>query len=305
MRILAYVHTMNDAEVVERALDAIKRQTRPPEAILVVDNASTDGTVDRAFSKDVAIVRNSTNLGCTGAIGIGFARAMEQKFDWTWVLEPDGVPEPDALEKLLGFFERLPPLQKEQIYFLACRLGTGEKEYSPILLSEAGLEFLSPNPNADSCRCDCFLWSGSLFRMPAVAKIGLPSPDYFADLSELEYGYRARQLGFAGYVVNASVLHHNLGRPGGNAERLLRLGPLSFPLFETSPLRAYYFPRNLLYFWIYQFRPYRPRWVLRSIVYALVYTAGFAVRPVSHRRQLMSCMRGLWDGLTAHIERRY
>lgn len=305
MRILAYVHTMNDAEVVERALDAIKRQTRPPDAILVVDNASTDGTVDRAFSKDVAIVRNSTNLGCTGAIEIGFARAMEQKFDWTWVLEPDGVPEPDALEKLLGFFERLPPLQKEQVYFLACRLGTGEKEYSPVLLSEAGLEFLSPNPNVDSCRCDCFLWAGSLFRMPAVAKIGMPSLDYFLDLAELEFGYRAQQLGFAGYVVNGSVYHHNLGRAPGYTMRLLRLGPLSFPLFEMSSSRAYYYSRNLLYFWMYQFRPYRRRLALRSIVHALVFTASFAVRPVSHRRQVMSCLRGLWDGLTAHIERRY
>jgi rhamnopyranosyl-N-acetylglucosaminyl-diphospho-decaprenol beta-1,3/1,4-galactofuranosyltransferase len=305
MRVLAHVHTFNDAEVVERALDAIRRQTRPPDAIVVVDNASTDGTLDRIFSKDVTVVRNPSNLGMGGAIGIGFARAAEQGFDWTWVLDPDGVPEPDALEKLLGFFERLAPLQREQVYFLACRLGTGEKEYAPILLSEAGLEFLPLNPNADSCRCDCFLWAGSLFRMPAVAKIGMPSPDYFADLSELEFGYRAQQLGFAGYVVNASVLHHNLGRPPGNAVRLLRLGPLSFPLFEASPLRAYYYPRNLLYFWMYQFRPYRPRLALRSIVHALVYTAGFAVRPVSHRRQLMSCLRGLRDGLTGHIERRY
>jgi rhamnopyranosyl-N-acetylglucosaminyl-diphospho-decaprenol beta-1,3/1,4-galactofuranosyltransferase len=305
MRIMAHVHTFNDAAVVERALDAIRRQTRPPDAIIVVDNASTDGTLDRVFSTDVTVVRNSTNLGMGGAIGIGFSRAMDQGFDWTWVLDPDGIPEPDALEKLLGFFERLPPSEKEPVYFLACRLGTGESGYTPILLTESGLEYLPLNANADSCRCNCFLWSGSLFRIPAVAKIGLPSPDYFADLSELEYGYRARQLGFAGYVVNASVLHHNLGRPSGNAKRLLRLGPLSFPIFETSPLRAYYFPRNLIYFWMYQFRPYRPRWVLRSIVYALVYTAGFAVRPVSHRRQLMSCMRGLWNGLTAHIERRY
>jgi GT2 family glycosyltransferase len=231
---------------------------------------------------------------------------MEQKFDWTWVLDPDGVPEPDALEKLLEFFERLPPSQKEQVYFLACRLGTGGSGYNPILLTESGLEYLPLNANADSCRCNCFLWSGSLFRMHAVVKIGLPSQDYFADLSELEYGYRARQVGLVGYVVNRSVLHHNVGRPSGNAAGLLRLGPLSLPIiFESSPLRAYYATRNLLYFWLYQFRPFRPRWALRSIVHALGYTAGFAIRPLSRRPQLMSCIRGLWDGLTAHIERRY
>jgi rhamnopyranosyl-N-acetylglucosaminyl-diphospho-decaprenol beta-1,3/1,4-galactofuranosyltransferase len=125
MRILAHVHTFNDSEVIDRALEAIRRQTRLPDAIVVVDNASTDGTLDRIFSKDVTVVRNSTNLGMGGAIGIGFACAMEQEFEWTWVLDPDGVPEPDALEKLLEFFERLSPSQKEQIYFLASRLGTG------------------------------------------------------------------------------------------------------------------------------------------------------------------------------------
>src|SRR4029077_7801483 len=156
MRSLSIVMTLfkpRDAEVIDRALEAIRRQTRLPDAIVVVDNASTDGTLDRIFSNDVTVVRNSTNLGMGGAIGIGFACAMEHEFEWTWVLDPDGVPEPDALEKLLEFFERLPPSQKEQVYFLACRLGTGESGYNPILLTESGMEFLPLNANADSCRC--------------------------------------------------------------------------------------------------------------------------------------------------------
>ena len=305
MRVLAHIHTHNEAEFIEQALAALQRQTRQPDAIVIVDNLSTDGTLDRIFPESVTVIRNATDLGATGSVAVGLAHALKEKFDWTWVLDADSVPEPEALEELLGFFERLPPSEKSQVYFLACRLGTGGKGFAPILLTELGLEFLSLNANADLCRCDSFLWSGSLFHMPAVAKIGLPSADYVMDLAEMEYGYRARQVGFAGYVVNASVLHHNVGRPSGNSETLLRLGPLSFPLFETSPMRAYYYPRNLLYFWIYQFRPYRLRWVLRSIVHALVYTAGFAVRPVSHRRHLVSSLRGLWDGLTAHIERRY
>jgi glycosyltransferase involved in cell wall biosynthesis len=150
MRILAHVHTFNDTEVIDRALEAIRRQSRPLEAVVVVDNASTDGTLDRTFSKDVTVIRNSTNLGMGGAIGIGFAHALQQEFDWTWVLDPDGVPEPDALEKLLGFFESLPSLKKEQVYFLACRLGTGGSGHDPILLTESGLEYLphhaSQNP---------------------------------------------------------------------------------------------------------------------------------------------------------------
>jgi glycosyltransferase involved in cell wall biosynthesis len=308
MRVLAHVHTFNDADVIEQALDALQRQTRPPDAIVIVDNASTDATLDRTFPKGVTVVRNLTNLGSSGAVGVGFTHAMEQEFDWTWILDADSVPEPDALENLLGFFQRLPASQREQVSFLACRLvngSGGDEEHRPISLTRSSFEFVSLDADAGYCRCDCFIWSGSLFRMPAVAKIGLPSADYFIDLSELEYGYRARQLGLTGYIVNSGLLHQDVGRPPGVVTRTCRFGPFSFRLLELSPLRCYYHVRNMLYFWLYQCRPPRPLWVFRSIVHAIFYPRTFALRPVSHGRHLIACYRGAWDGLTGHMERRY
>ena len=141
--------------------------------------------------------------------------------------------------------------------------------------------------------------------MPAVAKIGLPSADYVMDLGELEYGYRARELGFSSYVVFNSVLHQDVGRKPGVTARIFRLGPLSFRLYEMSPLRCYYHVRNMLYFWLYQCRPRRPRRVVRTIVHAIVFPRTFAVRPLSHNRHLIACLRGLWDGLTGNMAARY
>jgi glycosyltransferase involved in cell wall biosynthesis len=107
MRVLTLVITFNDAAVIEQALGGLQRQTRPSDAIIIVDNASTDGTLDKDFSNSVIIHRNSENLGPSGAIRIAFAFALENGFDWTWVLDADSVPEPNALEKLLGFFDHL------------------------------------------------------------------------------------------------------------------------------------------------------------------------------------------------------
>jgi rhamnopyranosyl-N-acetylglucosaminyl-diphospho-decaprenol beta-1,3/1,4-galactofuranosyltransferase len=306
-RVLAYIHTFNDSQVIEQALDALRRQTRPPDAIVIVDNASTDETLHRTFTETVTVIRNLENLGTSGAVRVGFTHALKEKFDWTWVLDPDSVPEPDALANLLAFFERLPPAEQEKVCFLACRLapGSGEADYRPIVLTRSGVERILLDADTGDCRCDCFLWSGSLFRMPAVTMIGLPSVDYFTDLSELEYGYRARQLGLTGYIVSSGVLHQDVGRRPGVATRTLRFGPFSFRLFELSPLRCYYHVRNTLYFWLYQCRPYRPRWVFRSIVHALFFPRTFAVRPHSHGRHLIACLRGAWDGLTGHMERRY
>ena len=307
MRVLVHIHTMNDAAVIEQALAALGRQTRPPDGILIVDNASTDGTLDRSFPEDATIVRNNHNLGSAGAVRVGFAHALEHHFDWIWIIDADSVPEPEALANLLGFYADLPPAEQQTVCFLGCRLGQqgGPADHRPHLVTPSGVERLTLDADAGHCRCDCFIWSGSLFRMAAVAKIGLPAADYFIDLAELEYGYRARRLGYSSYIVFSSILHQDVGRRPGITTRTWRLGPLSVQLYDMSPLRCYYHVRNMLYFWLYEYRPMRPRWVVRSLVHAIVFPSTFAARPIRYRRHLVSCLRGAWDGLTMHLERRH
>jgi GT2 family glycosyltransferase len=307
MRVLAHIHTFNEAAVIEQALEGLRRQTRPPDAIIIVDNGSTDGTLDRIFPKHATVVRNPEDLGTSGSVAVGLNHSLMEGFDWTWVLDADSVPEPDALANLLTFFERLPSREREQVCFLACRLATGSNkaDHRPLILTAWGVSQVPIDVGMDHCRCDCFIWSGSLFRMSAVAKIGLPSGDYFMDLAELEYGYRARRLGFSSYVVSGSVLHQDVGRNSGVTTRTWRFGPISFRLYETSPVRCYYHIRNMLYFCLYQYRPVRPRLFVHSIVHAVFFPRTFAVRPLSHGRHLIACLRGLWDGLTGNMAARY
>jgi rhamnopyranosyl-N-acetylglucosaminyl-diphospho-decaprenol beta-1,3/1,4-galactofuranosyltransferase len=308
MRVLAHVHTLNDEAVIEQLLEGLRGQSRPPDGIIIIDNGSTDATLDRPFPKNVTIVRNGLNLGTSGAIRIGFAHALEHGYDWTWVFDADSVPERDALENLLAFFRHLPRSKQEQVCFLACRLmnAEGEVRHRPIMFTDSTIKYVPMEDEATATQCDCFIWTGSLFRMPAVAKIGLPSKDYVLDIAEVEYGYRARQLGLTSYIVNSGVLHQDVGRPPGVVvTRVWNIGRLKLKFLELSPLRTYYYSRNLLYFWLYQCRPLRPQGVVRSIHHVLFFPASFALRPVSHRRQLIACLRGLWDGLTGRMERRY
>ena len=307
MRVLAHVHTMNDAAVIEQALDGLRRQTRPPDALLIVDNASTDATLERTFPDNVTIISNSENLGTSGAVRIGFAYALEHGFEWIWVFDADSVPEPDALEALLAFFERLPPAERDRVCFLAGWPLTqaGEVKQQPMSLKKGALEVIPLKRDRDSTQCDCMIWSGTLYRMAAVARIGLPSADYVLDVAEIEYGYRARELGLTSWVVHESVIRHDVGRGAGAAHKLLRIGPVRLALFEISPPRAYYNTRNNTYFWLYQHKPRRISAALLAIMRAFVFTAGFGVRPATHWPQLVACLRGMRDGLTMHMERRY
>src|SRR5262245_47064576 len=105
MRVLGHIHTFNDADVIEQALAGLQQQTRKPDAVIIVDNGSTDQTLGRPFPQWVIVLRHSTNLGTSGTVRTGFAYAIEHEFDWVWILDADSVPEPDALENLLAFFD--------------------------------------------------------------------------------------------------------------------------------------------------------------------------------------------------------
>jgi GT2 family glycosyltransferase len=303
MRVLAHIHTFNDAAIIERMLEAIQRQTRQPDAIIIVDNGSMDATLDRTFPENVTVIRHSENLGTSGAIRTGFTYALENEFDWVWIFDADSVPEADALEKLLTFFGHLESLAQEKVCFLICQVA-GENNFI-LAFTQSSIKPPSAEADADHTRCDSALWSGSLYRMAAVETIGLPSADYVLDSAELEYGYRAWQLGFTSYMVHDSVLHHGVGRTPGIASRICRIGPVKFRLYEGSAIRCYYHVRNPIYFWLYQSKHGGMRQSVHSIIVSLAFAASFAVRPVSRRPQLVACLRGIWDGLTMHMERRH
>lgn len=307
MRVLTLIITFNDAEVIEQALEGLRRQTRPTDAIIIVDNASTDSTLDRIFANNVVTFRNSKNLGPSGAVQVAFGFAVENGFDWTWVLDADSVPEPDALENLLAFFDRLGAAQQERLCFLASWPAneSGGVQEQPVGLENAELNPLLLSSVRDFTECDSMLWSGSLFRMTAVARIGHPTADYVADMGEIEYGYRARQLGFTSFVVHNSVVRHDVGREPGIAPRVYRVGPLKIPLVEASPWRSYYAVRNMTYFWLYQSKPLNVKQIRRVVVIVFIFVFSFVVRPLSHWPQLVASFRGIRDGLTRNIAARY
>jgi rhamnosyltransferase len=308
MRVLGHIHTMNDASVLEQLLEALRRQTRPADAILIVDNASTDGTLDRTFPENVTIIRNPENLGTSGTVQFGCAYALEHDFDWVWLFDADSVPEPDALEKLLAFFEHLPPARREHVCFLAARSQTaaGEIKEAPIRLAGAAIRSVPITSAEGSTECDCVLWSGSLYRTAAIARIGLPTADYVLDIAEIEYGYRARQLGFTSYVVHNSVVRHDVGRNAGVVTRLYRFGPISITFFEISPVRTYYSTRNMIYFLLYQYKPRRIARALHQVVWrAAPLTLNFVLRPRHYAAQILACFRGIWHGVTGNMAARY
>ena len=260
MRVLAHIHTFNDADIIDRTIEAVLRQTRPVDEILVVDNASTDGTLERPSLKNATVLRHPENLGTSGAVHRGIRFALEQDYDWIWVFDADSVPEPDALEKLLDLYAGLAPelagrnrlsrLPALQCPGRACR---GTAAYSP----DTGLGVTAQHRRVRYYPCHFAIWSGCLYRLAAVRQIGLPNPDYMLDWGEGEYGYRVMKAGYKGFIHQKAVLHHNIRGHTSFTPVKVKFGPATFTVYEIAPIRCYYTCRNLLYFALYEFRERR------------------------------------------------
>lgn len=99
--VAAVVVTYNRLALLQQCIAHLKAQTVPCD-ILLIDNASTDGTgAWAAVQKEIQYYNTGANLGGAGGFNIGMRRAVESGYDYVWVMDDDTLPNPDALEKLL------------------------------------------------------------------------------------------------------------------------------------------------------------------------------------------------------------
>jgi len=327
MRVLAHIHSFNDADIIEGTIQAVRSQTRVPDSILLVDNGSTDGTLDRVFPQDVTVSRNRENLGTSGAVWIGINYGLEHGFDWVWILDADSVPDPDALERMLQEFAGWPERQQSKTGFIAC-LPCDQPHGAPRhgrVFTEHGRSLLNPPAEPRCYPCHVTIWSGILYRLEAVREIGLPNRDYVLDRGELEYAYRVMKAGYQGYIHQDAIIRHNIRGtpiPKGltKGSREVKLGPFKLVLYESQPIRCYYICRNSLYFSLYdqsegagtkirelfrvRSRPGRG-WMSGIVWQTAMFTLNFLIRPLGRGPQIKACFRGIWDGITGNMAARY
>jgi len=97
-RVVAVVVTWNRCDLLRESLEAIERQTSAPVQVVVVNNASTDGTTQmlQADYGHLELVHLSRNTGGAGGFAVGIERALTFRPDLVWLLDDDTVPEPGA-----------------------------------------------------------------------------------------------------------------------------------------------------------------------------------------------------------------
>ncbi len=106
--VTAVVVTWNRRQLLAQALQAIQGQTVPLGRVIVVDNASDDGTAEMLATQfpQFDVVTASTNTGGAGGFALGLDGALEQGgtvgCSAVWLMDDDTIPEPTALAELLA-----------------------------------------------------------------------------------------------------------------------------------------------------------------------------------------------------------
>ena len=99
--VAAVVVTYNRIKLLKECIQSIRTQTRMPEEVIVVNNNSTDGTLEWLNEQKDLTVITQQNLGGAGGFHTGIKTAYEKGYDWVWCMDDDGLPEINALKNLL------------------------------------------------------------------------------------------------------------------------------------------------------------------------------------------------------------
>ena len=102
-KIVALVVTYNRKNMLKENIEALLNQTTKEFDILIVDNASTDGTEEVVKNyKDERIIYKNTgaNLGGAGGFNYGVKYSIEQGYEYCWLMDDDTIPKENSLEEL-------------------------------------------------------------------------------------------------------------------------------------------------------------------------------------------------------------
>ncbi|MGV3561864.1 MAG: glycosyltransferase [Nocardioides sp.] len=214
------VVTFDRADLLTGMLDGLAALDRAPDAVVVVDNHSTDHTPDVLAAElargrlSLQVVRTEENLGGAGGFHLGLRTAYAQGWDRFWLMDDDVVPAPDCLSVLMAVDEDCLTSVREDSHGRLCEKAATRFDLTHpwVIKPKTGMveDFGTREAMPALVEVENVAFEGFMVRRDVVAEIGLPDPSYFIFYDDVDLAIRARRAGRRIWAVRDAVLVRQL-----------------------------------------------------------------------------------------------
>lgn len=214
--VTAVLVTWNSAPYLRRCLEGLRQQTHQPIELIVVDNASTDDSLDVVSRDATQVIRNETNRGFSAAVNQALRVA---RGELVLLLNPDCHLLPDYVERLAAVL-RDDVGSATGLLVRAQGFGiepTDEIDSAGIRMTRSGrhLDIGQGKRRAETLRTfEVFGVSGAaaMYRMDFLRDVAIDGEifdeDFFAYREDADLAWRGQLFGWRAFCEPAAVAYH-------------------------------------------------------------------------------------------------
>ena len=206
-KVIIVVVTYNRKELLKECIENIEKQYYKNYKILIVDNASTDGTKEmlEEYVKDEKIIYRNTgaNLGGAGGFNYGIKEAYKIGCEYIWIMDDDCMVHKDTLTTLLNADKQL----KGDYGFLASKVLWKDGKVCRMNVQRKTM-MKDVTDFSKKIQKICMSSFVSLFiKSEVVKEIGLPIKEFLIWTDDWEYTRRISRK-YKCFLINDSIVTH-------------------------------------------------------------------------------------------------
>ena len=221
MKVSVVTPNYNGLKFLNSYFETLLIQSRFIEEIIIIDNASTDGSVEfiegfinsSSYPIDIRLIRNEDNLGFAPAVNQGIELA---KCEYIYSINNDIELEWNCLEEIIKAMEDSIKLGENPFSIQSKMI----QHYNRDLIDDAGDEYTilawtkkmgdgEPIERYNEKREIFSSCAGAaLYRKSVLEKIGLFDENFFAYVEDVDLSYRAQIYGYRNYFCPESIVYH-------------------------------------------------------------------------------------------------
>ena len=273
----------NGKHFLQPCLDSLRAQTHDNIEIIIVDNASSDGSRDyiKSTYPEVILIELSENLGFTGACNIGMEKAQGEIIS---LLNNDTEVESNWVAEIITAFDRYPDVgmiaskmllftERDKIHTTGDFFTTDGRAGNRGVWEKDDGQYDTEDYVFSACG------GSSAYRQSMLGKIGLLDNDYFFLLEDVDLAWRAQLTGYKVLYLPTAIVYHHLSATGGGITASFHDGRNSIWIVVKN------LPRGL-------WRKYG--WQIIKRQFGIAWEAIQAWRGEAARARLRGIINGLW-----------